>query len=400
MMRFKYRAKNDRGDIVGGVVRADNVLAAEKILRQNNLVTVDILPETSQVFSLFGLRKKVTLRDKSIFSSQLSIMISAGLALPKAVNIIAAQTENQYLKSIFYNVNRDLEEGLNFSSSLARYPEVFDQLFVNVVRSGESIGNLEMVLDRLAKKLENDQNLSSKLMSALIYPAFIIVALIAVGWLLMVKIVPQIESVFTEANAILPWATRTLIAVSHFLANFWWAVIIFLLLLVIFLRYYLSSDQGRDLYARIQLKLPGFRKITNDIYMARFCRTIEMLFESGVPLIESINTCANVMVNGYYKKSLQNISKEVQKGVSFSVELSKDPLFPPLVSQMLAVGEQTGKSTDVMNKLARYYEGEAENAVRGIYSLVEPLAMILVGIGVAILVFAILVPIYQIALME
>lgn len=400
MMRFKYRAKNDRGDIVGGVVRADNVLAAEKILRQNNLVTVDIFPETSQVFSLFGLRKKVTLRDKSIFSSQLSTMISAGLALPKAVNIIAAQTENQYLKSIFYNVNRDLEEGLNFSSSLAKYPEVFDQLFVNVVRSGESTGNLEMVLDRLAKKLENDQNLSSKLMSALIYPAFIIVALIAVGWLLMVKIVPQIESVFTEANAILPWATRTLIAVSHFLANFWWAVIIFLLLLVIFLRYYLSSDQGRDIYARIQLKLPGFRKITNDIYMARFCRTIEMLFESGVPLIESINTCANVMVNGYYKKSLQNISKEVQKGVSFSVELSKDPLFPPLVSQMLAVGEQTGKSTDVMNKLARYYEGEAENAVRGIYSLVEPLAMILVGIGVAILVFAILVPIYQIALME
>ena len=400
MMRFKYRAKNDRGDIVGGVVRADNVLAAEKILRQNNLVTVDILPETSQVFSLFGLRKKVTLRDKSIFSSQLSTMISAGLALPKAVNIIAAQTENQYLKSIFYNVNRDLEEGLNFSSSLAKYPEVFDQLFVNVVRSGESTGNLEMVLDRLAKKLENDQNLSSKLMSALIYPAFIIVALIAVGLLLMVKIVPQIESVFTEANAILPWATRTLIAVSHFLANFWWAVIIFLLLLVIFLRYYLSSDQGRDIYARIQLKLPGFRKITNDIYMARFCRTIEMLFESGVPLIESINTCANVMVNGYYKKSLQNISKEVQKGVSFSVELSKDPLFPPLVSQMLAVGEQTGKSTDVMNKLARYYEGEAENAVRGIYSLVEPLAMILVGIGVAILVFAILVPIYQIALME
>ena len=400
MMRFKYRAKNDRGDIVGGVVRADNVLAAEKILRQNNLVTVDIFPETSQVFSLFGLRKKVTLRDKSIFSSQLSTMISAGLALPKAVNIIAAQTENQYLKSIFYNVNRDLEEGLNFSSSLAKYPEVFDQLFVNVVRSGESTGNLEMVLDRLAKKLENDQNLSSKLMSALIYPAFIIVALIAVGWLLMVKIVPQIESVFTEANAILPWATRTLIAVSHFLANFWWAVIIFLLLLVIFLRYYLSSDQGRDIYARIQLKLPGFRKITNDIYMARFCRTIEMLFESGVPLIESINTCANVMVNGYYKKSLQNISKEVQKGVSFSVELSKDPLFPPLVSQMLAVGEQTGKSTDVMNKLARYYEGEAENAVRGVYSLVEPLAMILVGIGVAILVFAILVPIYQIALME
>ncbi|PIZ27430.1 hypothetical protein COY45_02525, partial [Candidatus Berkelbacteria bacterium CG_4_10_14_0_8_um_filter_42_34] len=150
MMRFKYRAKNDRGDIVGGVVRADNVLAAEKILRQNNLVTVDILPETSQVFSLFGLRKKVTLRDKSIFSSQLSTMISAGLALPKAVNIIAAQTENQYLKSIFYNVNRDLEEGLNFSSSLAKYPEVFDQLFVNVVRSGESTGNLEMVLDRLA----------------------------------------------------------------------------------------------------------------------------------------------------------------------------------------------------------------------------------------------------------
>jgi len=400
MIRFRYKAKNERGDLIAGIVRADNVLAAERILRQNNLVTVDIAPETSQVFSLFGLGKKVSLRDKSMFASQLSTMISAGIALPKAVNIIAAQTENQHLKSIFYNVNRDLEEGLSFSSSLAKYPEVFDDLFVNVIRSGESTGNLETVLKRLAEKLENDYTLSSKLLSSLIYPAFIIIALIAVGWLLMVKIVPQIESVFSESNVPLPWTTRALIAVAHFLSNYWWLVILLLLALIIFFRYYFASPSGQNFYARVQLRFPGFRRIASDIYMARFCRTIEMLFESGVPLIESINTCANVMVNYYYKRSLRNISKEVQKGVAFSVELSKDPLFPPLVSQMMAVGEQTGKSGEVMNRLARYYESEADNAVRGIYSLVEPLAIILVGIGVAILVFAILVPIYQIALMQ
>jgi type IV pilus assembly protein PilC len=400
MMRFKYRAKNERGDMVGGVVRADNVLAAEKILRENNLVTVDIFPETSEVFSVFGIRRKVSLRDKAIFSSQLSTMISAGLSLPKSVNIIAAQTENQYLKSIFYNINRDLEEGLNFSSSLSKYPDVFDELFVNVVRSGESTGNLEIVLASMANKIDNDQSVSSKLLSTLIYPIFIIVAMIAVGWLLLVKIVPQIESVFKDANATLPWATVALIDISHFLSSYWWLVFLIIILLIFFGRFYFATDQGKLLYARIQLRLPGFKKVSSDIYMARFCRTIQMLFESGVPLLESINTTANVMVNGYYKNSLQRISKEVQKGVSFSVELSKDPLYPPLVSQMMAVGEQTGKSAEVMEKLAKFYEDEAENAIRGVYSLIEPLAMVIVGIGVGILVFAILVPIYQVALLQ
>lgn len=400
MMKFRYRAKNDRGDVVGGVVRASNVLTAEKILRQNGLVTVDIFPETSQIFSLFGLRKKVSIKDKSIFSSQLSTMISAGLALPKAVNIIAAQTSNQYLKTVFFNINRDLEEGLSFSSSLSKYPEVFDELFVNVVRSGETTGNLELVLDRLSQKLDAEQSMSSKLFSALIYPIFIVVALIAVGWLLMVKIIPQIEDVFRESDVPLPWATKALIAVSHFLIGYWWILVILVIGAVIFAKYYLSSEGGRDFYSRVQINLPGFKKVTSDIYMARFCRTIEMLFESGVPMIEAINTTANVMINGYYKKSLRRIAKNVQKGISFSAELSKDPLFSPLVSQMLAVGEQTGKSGEVMEKLARFYEGEADNAVKGVYSLVEPLAMVAVGIGVAILVFAVLVPIYQITQMQ
>lgn len=399
MIRFKYRAKNDRGDVVAGVVRADNVLSAEKILRDNNLITVDIFPETNQLVSVFGLRKRVSLKDRAIFSNQLSTMISAGLSLPKSINIIAAQTENQYLKSIFYNVNRDLEEGLNFSSSLAKYPEVFDDLFVNVVKSGETTGNLEMVLKRLSEKIEKDQSLSSKMLTTLIYPIFIVVALIIVAWILMVNIIPQIEQVFQEAGVALPWATRALIATSHFLIGYWWLVLIILLAAVIFLRYFLVSDQGKELYAKIQISLPGFKKLSTDIYMARFCRTIEMLFESGVPLIESINTTAEVMTNSYYKKSLQNISKEVQKGVSFSVELSKDPLFPILVSQMLAVGEQTGKSAEVMDKLANFYENEADNAVRGVYSLIEPAVMVIVGIGVGILVFAVLIPIYQISLL-
>ncbi|MCX6810202.1 MAG: type II secretion system F family protein [Candidatus Berkelbacteria bacterium] len=400
MMRFKYRAKNDRGDIVGGVVRADNVLAAEKILRTNNLVTIDIFPETNEVFSLFRIRRKISLRDKAIFSSQLSTMVSAGLSLPKSISIIAAQTENQYLKSIFYNVNRDLEEGLNFSSSLAKYPDVFDELFINIVRSGESTGNLETVMLRMSEKIDKDQSLSAKLFSAMIYPMFIIIALIAVGWLLLVKIVPQIESVFKDANAQLPWATSFLIAISHILSAYWWVILLVLLLIIFFARYFLATTQGKSFYAKLQISIPGFKKVSSDVYMARFCRTIQMLFESGVPLLESINITSNVMINGYYKNSLQRISKEVQKGVSFSVELSKDSLYPPLVSQMMAVGEQTGKSAEVLEKLAKFYEDEAENAIRGVYSLVEPLAMVLVGIGVAVLVFAILVPIYQIAQLQ
>lgn len=400
MTKFKYRAKNNRGDIVGGVVRAANVLAAEKILRDNGLAAVDISPESRSFTSLFGLIKKVSLKDRAIFASQLSTMISAGLALPRCLNIIAAQTDNQYLKTVYYNVSRDLEEGTNFSVALDKHPEVFDRLFVSVVHSGESTGNLDTVLLGLSKKLENDQNISGKLLAALVYPSFIILALIVVSWIMLVKIVPQIESVFKDANVDLPWATSVLIATSHFLIVYWWLVIILLISLVIFVRYYFRTKNGEDLYSKLQLKIPGLRRIVSDIYMARFCRTIEMLFSSGVSILEAIETTADTMINSYYKSSLQRVAKEVQKGVSFSVELSKDPLFPPLVSQMLSVGEQTGKSAEVMDKLARYYEAEADVAIKSIYSLVEPLAMIIVGIGVAVLVFAIMVPIYQIALMQ
>lgn len=386
--------------MVAGIVKAENVLAAERILRDNRLIAEDITPEGGRAFSLFGLRRRVSLHDRAVFVGQLSTMISAGLPLTKAISVIAAESGNNFLKSIFYNINRDLEEGENFSDSLAKYPEVFDQLFVNVIRSGETTGNLELVLDRLATKIENDNRTNSKIISALIYPAFIVCAMIVVSWIMMVKIVPQIEQVFSESNASLPWATAALIVISHFLANFWWLVIILILLLIVFLRYYLLTESGRNFYAQIQLRFPGFRKVSSDIYMARFCRTIEMLFESGVPLIEAINTTGNAMSNSYYKKSLAKISREVQKGVAFSGEISKDSLFPPLVGQMLAVGEQTGKSSEVMDKLARYYEDEADAALKGVYSLIEPSAIVIVGIGVGILVFAVLVPIYQIAQLQ
>ena len=396
MQRFSYKAKNDRGDVVVGVVRADSILDAEKVLRNNRLVALDIFPKTNEVFSWFGIGRGISSRDKAIFARQLSTMISAGLALPKAINILAAQMEKQWFKSILYNVNRDLEEGLNFSTSLAKYPEVFDDLFVNIIRSGESSGNLETVLSNLADKVEGDYNLLSSVKSALYYPAFILVALLAVAWIAMVKIVPQIEQIFLQAGAKMPWATIALITVSHFLANFWWLVLIIIVGLIIFLRYYLRTANGKMALAMVQIRTPIIKGLMVNLLMARFCRTTQMLFDSGVPLIEAINTVANTMVNYYYKISLRKLAVEVQKGVSFSVQLSKDPLFPPLVSQMLAVGEQTGKSGEVMDRLAKYYEKESENQVKGIYSLLEPFVMILVGIGVAILIFAILIPIYQV----
>ncbi|MFA4996182.1 MAG: type II secretion system F family protein [Patescibacteria group bacterium] len=400
MKTFLYKAKNSRGEIVTGTVKATNQVEAEGILVKHNLLALDISSEKGKSTFSFNFHKKVTAKDKAIFSRQLSTMISAGLPLPKAIRITSSQAANPNLKTIYQNIYKDLEEGMSFSNALARHPQAFDKVFVSIVNAGENTGKLDIVLKQLADQLENDNNFIGKVKGAMYYPAFILAALVGIAIYMLLVVIPQLKAIFDSAGATLPIATRILLAMSGFVQTKWWLVLVIIIIAAVLLKYWASSKSGARTKDQLQLKIPGISKLFDGIYMYRFSKIMAMLIGAGVPLLDALKIGGSVMNNSLYEESIAKAASHVEKGVPLSVQLSKDPVFPPFLGQMVAVGEETGQLDGVLSKVADYYEEATDQAIKTISTLVEPAVLILMGIGVAFLVFAILVPIYNISQLQ
>lgn len=401
MPKFLYKAKNNQGQIVTGQVAAGSNIEAEKILSNHGFAVMDLSAEkAAPTFSFSFMKKKVSAKDKAVFARQLSTMISSGLELPRAIKVTASQAKNEYVRDIYLDIYKDLEEGNSFSGALAKHSEAFDQIFVSVVNAGESTGKLDVVLKQLADQLENDNNFSAKIRGAMYYPGFILFALIGVGAYMMVKVVPQLKSIFDSAGASLPIATRILLALSDFLVNMWWLVLIIVIGVAIFLKYWLNSGSGVKMKDNFQVKFPLTKKLYEGIYMYRFTKVMSMLIGAGVPLLDALKIGGSTLNNGVYEASVVRIIDQVGKGVPLNIQLSKDPVFPPLIGQMAAVGEETGKLDAVFGNVAKYYEETTDQMIRTVSSLVEPVILMVMGLGVAFLVFAILVPIYNVAQLQ
>lgn len=397
MAKFLFKAKNSKGEIVTGSVEAANEFAAEKLLISNKLLPSDIISENKKMGLGSVFQSKATLKDKALFARQLATMIGAGLTLSKALAIEAKQARNDTLKSIYYAIYKDIEEGYSFSTALSKHPNVFDRVFISVAKSGETTGNLELVLTQLAEKYEHDNNFTGKIKSAMYYPVFILLVLIGIGVYMLIAVIPKLEMIFKSSGAALPWATRALIAMSGFFTNLWWLALIIVILLVAGIRWWVISDAGMRTINEWQIRIPGIKGLAEGIYMSRFSRTMEMLVASGVPILDALKVAGSTINNQIYEESVAQMATEVEKGVPLSVPLSRDPAFPQLVGQMVAVGEQTGKMDKVLDKVAAYYEAETTEKIQGISTLVEPAVLLVIGMGVAFLVFAVLVPIYNIA---
>lgn len=382
-----------------GFVQAAGQESAVKILIQNALQPIEVvLPKTMADYLQIG--QKVSLKDKSMLSRQLATMINAGLPLVQALSILVKQAGNKKMHQALTNMLHDIEAGYSFSTALSKYPDIFNRIFVNAVRAGEATGKLEDVLLQLADTLEKDQNLSAKIKGALFYPAFILTAMIGVAIFMMVKVIPTLTGIFKEAGTNLPITTRILIWMSNFIIHRWYLVIIFVVAVVIAIRTFLQTPRGMLFMSKLQLKIPVFKTMSVQSIMARFARILAMLSASGVPLVEAIRIVAESISNKIIRSDIEEIAYEVERGVPMSVPISKNPHFPVLVGQMVAVGEQTGKMSEVLEKLANFFESETEERVKGISSLIEPVIMIFIGLGVAALVFAILIPIYQISQLQ
>jgi len=399
MPQFSYTAKNARGQKQEGQVEAENKAAAVKDLENRGLKDVSV--KSSEKSKLLGANLKflsrVGVKDKVVFSRQLSVMISANVPLLRALRALIAQTDNPALKDIVKNIGDEIEGGAKLSDAMSLHPDVFSDFFVSMVKSGETTGKLDEVLNYLADEQEKDYELMSKIRGSMIYPAFIIFGLFAVGLLMMIFVIPKLTQILIESGAELPLTTRILIFTSDILSNYWWLLLILFIAGGIALRIFIKVPLGRYLWDNLKIRLPLFGNIFKKIYIVRFTRSMNTLITGGVDIVTSLKVVSNVVGNAVYKQLINQTIREVEDGNSITVTMRDSKLIPPMVVQMIAIGEETGQMAYVMEKLTDFFAREVRALVDGLVTVIEPLVMIIMGIAVGIMVSAVLMPMYNLA---
>ncbi|MCE7897656.1 MAG: hypothetical protein DPW11_00025 [bacterium] len=393
MIRFRFKAKSKEGLTRKGIVEAQSLASAANVLREQGLVIVE-LHELSASGSMFTMSNKVKFEDIVNFTRQLSTMIGAGLPLTDALSILQVQA-SPILQSKISQILRNIEGGSTFANALEAHPDAFSKVYVALIRAGESAGVLDTILVRLADNLESEREFRSKTKGALIYPVIVLIGMTVVGIVMMVFVLPKLTSMYQDFNAELPAITKALINFSNFLNRFWYIMIVGIFGLLYGLRMWKRTKSGAVAIDQLTLKIPIYGKIRLMVMMAEFSRTLALLASAGVSLVESLGIVKDVVDSVILSQSLVVIAKDVEKGNPLATSLAKHPAFPMIISQMVAVGEQTGKLDEILNRVAVYFEVESEHAIKNLSTAMEPLIMILLGVGVGFLIVAIIVPIYN-----
>lgn len=396
MSVFTYKAKNKEGKTVGGRVEAAKTSDAARVLREQGLVIIKLTPQRESLLGfLRRFTNRVTLSDTAVFTRQFSTMITAGLPITDALLIIRSQSRPS-LRPVVAGILADVEGGSSLAVALSKYPKVFSPVYIALVRAGEEGGVLDKVLLRLADNLESQREFTSKVKGAMIYPAIVVAGMMAVGAVMMLFVVPRLTSLYSEFQAELPFATKVLISTSGLFTRFWWLVPGGTAGLVWGLGRFAATSAGRTRIDNWKLKLPVFGTLQRQIILTEFTRTLGLLVGAGISILEGLRIVSGVVGNVIVSDALARASSQVEKGFSLAYALSQDhEVFPPMLFQMIAVGEETGKLDETLLKTSKVFEQESEQAVRGLTSAIEPLIMIVLGIGVAFLVIAIIMPIYN-----
>jgi len=398
---YSFRAKNFNGEEIKGVRDAKNEADLARYLRNDGWLLIESKVSGSRKkfigISSGGLFRRVSLAEKMIFARHLAVMIGAGLSLTRALEILSRQTDNDYFRKIILNVGHNVIEGKSFADSLANYSRVFGDLFVNMVRVGEAGGNLEEVLKTLAYQMEKDYELRSKVRGAFMYPAVIVVAMVVIGIVMMIFVVPKLTATFAELKIDLPVTTQFVILISDFLAHHTFIFIGGLAIFIYFALKILKSRKGGEAMDFLLLNLPIFRSITIKINTARMARTLSSLLKSGMAIAEAIEMVSHTLTNKYFSSSLVFCAGEIRKGKVLSEVLGGyEKIYPPLVTQMIAVGEETGATEDILARLADFYEEEVYNITKNLSTIIEPVLMIFIGAAVGFFAVSMIQPMYSI----
>ena len=397
---FEYRVRDRAGRIVEGKLDGDDETLVVRRLREMGYTPITVTKrESSRLqadIKIPGLSDRVSLKDVAVFSRQFATMINSGLSLLRALAILSEQTENQALADIVGEVRLDVERGTALSTALARHPKAFNRLYISMVRSGEVGGSLDTVLMRLADTIENQVELRRKVKSAMTYPVVVFSLVIVIAAAMLLFIVPQFAGIYKELGGTLPLPTRILIALSDFVKSWILGIIVVSGIAAWFLRRWARSPQGKPRWDAMKLRLPVFGLLVRKTALARFSRTLAALTRSGVGILEALDIVAETSGNEVIATALHDTQRAVKQGDTLARPLEHHEVFPPMVVQMIAVGEETGALDEMLDKIADFYDSEVEATVDALTSLIEPLLIVVMGATVGGMVISLYLPMFRI----
>ncbi len=399
---YKYSALDSKGKKISGIIDAESFTIARQKLRQKGQFPVEI--KETKAISKTPDKKGVTIpqvgkgikkKEINMATRQLATLLGAGIPLVNALQGIAEQTENQNLKTILAQIKESVNEGNSFTDSLKEHPKLFSKIYVNMVQAGESSGSLDIVLEKLAEVGENQEELKGKITAALIYPILMAIVGTAILFALITFVVPKIVNIFADSEQKLPFLTIALVKMSEVFSSYWWLLAIVAILLLGVARYFLNQPSGQRFKDKLMLTTPLIKDLNLKVALSRFARTLASLLHAGVPLFTSLHIVKNILNNEILANVIEDAAIELEKGGSLSQSLKESKWFTPMIIQMIGVGEQSGELEKMLNKAAESYEKEVESKIVAITSLIEPLMIIVMGGLVAVIIMAILLPIFD-----
>lgn len=396
MKKFRYKAKDQQGKLVTGEVEATDVNLAAKLLRKRGYIIISMRTGGFMNAGIFNrLKSRVSVADLVVFTRQIATMVNAGLPVIEALSILRLQSSSS-LQPIISAILADVEGGESLSTAIRKYPRVFSPTYVALIKAGEAGGVLDKVLARLADNLEKQQEFRGKVVGALIYPVIIVVGMLIVSVIMIVFVIPRLLNLYTQFDAELPFTTKILIGISSGLIQFWPVILLLAGSLTWGFILYQKTLVGKRKIAEIVFKVPIFGPLKQEIILTELTRTLALMLGAGVPILEGISVTSEVLDNVIVSEALVDVGSQIEKGFPIAYSFAKHPdAFPYIMSQMVAVGEETGKMEEVLTKVSHVFEVNSEQKVKALTAAIEPIVMIVLGIGVAFLVISVILPIYN-----
>ncbi|MHC4475959.1 MAG: type II secretion system F family protein [Planctomycetota bacterium] len=398
MLNYVFKARNNEGALVYGSIRADRRESVVNSLKQKGYYLLSVESESrlsALLGSNAGLRNRVRLRDKAVFTHQLATLLRAGMRLSVALKTLTRQTENKYFSSVIGQVEKDIEQSSSLSQAMAKHPKVFSVVYVAIVRAAEESGSLAETLSLLSKQLKAGAMLSSRIRAALLYPMFLLVVSAIVVGVLTAFVIPKFIELYVNVNQVLPWATRILVALTDFLKHFWWVVILAIVGLVIFILTALRDQRVRLAVHGWLLKLPGIGALNRKLQLARFARTLGSLLNGGVRIVSAVHITKGITANLAFAKEIANVEEAILKGSTVAKVISEQKYFSEIAANMIAVGEEAGMLPEMLLEVADMYDHEGESAIDSLTSLLGPVMIVALGLVIGFVVIAILLPIFE-----
>jgi len=394
MPSYEWKGRDRNGAAQSGVLIGDSKDAVIAALRRQQIV-VTTVKEKGKEIALPRIGGGIKSKDISIFTRQFSVMIDAGLPLVQCLDILGQQQENKAFQKVILQVRQDVESGSSLAEAMRKHPQAFDDLYVNMVAAGEAGGILDTILQRLATYIEKIVKLKSQVRSALVYPVAVITIAVIVVYIILWKVIPVFATLFEGLGAQLPFLTQVVVSMSNFIGRFWWLIFLLVIGSVIGVRQYYKTENGRYQIDKLLLRLPVLGILLRKIAVARFCRTLGTLLSSGVAILESLDITARTSGNAVIEEAILKVRKEVEEGKTIAEPLARSEQFPPMVCQMIGVGEQTGAMDTMLSKIADFYEDEVDAAVDALMSLIEPIMISFLGIVIGTIVVAMYLPMFS-----